>query len=209
MNCSVQRESQWTKKSSTINQCSEMFNQLSVTNFIPTPDNCYNFECSARSELPKLKKAACKLIQQQFTEKSVNKAKQTPFQGELLVLLTEEESDISWKSLIFSVPKGVMAWAVRACTNSLATPDNLARWGRLVEPKCSMVGCESKATLGHILSNCQKMVIQGRYTYRHDSCLNHLYKTLIENKPQNIDIYADLDDCKTRLMVAPFHQTSP
>ena len=36
---------------------------------------------------------------------------------------------ISWQALIHQVPRGVLAWAVRAGTNSLATPDNLARWG--------------------------------------------------------------------------------
>ena len=39
-----------------------------------------------------------------------------------------------------------MAWAVRASTNTLATPDNLARWGRPVDLKCSMEGCSAPNT---------------------------------------------------------------
>ena len=49
-----------------------------------------------------------------------NKAKESvskvPFQGELLYLMTEKETDISWKSLIYQVPRG-------------AAPDNLERGG--------------------------------------------------------------------------------
>ena len=59
-----------------------------------------------------------------------------------------------------------------------------------------MDGCTSKATLGHIMSNCQTMLHQGRYTHRHDSCLNYIYKTLKENKPNHLEIFADLEDCK-------------
>ena len=54
----------------------------------------------------------------------------------------------------------------------------------------------NKAALGHLLSNCQIMVNQGRYNHRHDSCLNLMYKTLKENKPEGVEIFADLEDCK-------------
>ena len=64
-----------------------------------------------------------------------------------------------------------------------------------MDPKCSMDGCSGTATLGHLLSNCQVMVNQGRYTHRHDSCLNLLYKTLKNNIPRGMEIYADLEGC--------------
>ena len=98
----------------------------------------------------------------QFITRADKQAADAPFQGELLTLLGEEEADITWKSLIYAVPRGVMSWAIRACTNSLATPDNLARWGKVVDPKCYMEGCNNTATLGHLLSNCQIMVNRGR-----------------------------------------------
>ena len=59
-----------------------------------------------------------------------------------------------------------------------------------------MVGCSDTATLGHLLSNCQVMVNQGRYTHRHDSCLNFIYKTLKKDLPKDIEVFADLDDCR-------------
>ena len=97
-------------------------------------------------------------MSEQFITRADKQAADAPFQGELLTLLGEEEADITWKSLIYAVPRGVMSWAIRACTNSLATPDNLARWGKVVDSTCKMEGCNFVATLGHILLNCKKML---------------------------------------------------
>ena len=60
-------------------------------------------------------------------------------QGALARLLAEEKKDIAWQSLIFAIPKGVMAWAARATTNCLASPDNLAKWKKIVDPKCPLI----------------------------------------------------------------------
>ena len=74
-------------------------------------------------------------------------------QGEFGRLLAQEENDVDWKSLIFSLPRGVMAFAAILATNSRATPDNLARWGEIVDSKCKL--CNSAlATLGHVISGC-------------------------------------------------------
>ena len=53
----------------------------------------------------------------------------------MLAFLAQGKEDISWQALIHKVPRGVLAWAARAGTNSLATPDNLARWGVKVDQK--------------------------------------------------------------------------
>ena len=61
---------------------------------------------------------------------------------------------------------------LRAATNSLATPDNLFRWGKRVDPSCKL--CKSpKCTLFHILNHCKVAVEGHRYDYRHDSLLNY------------------------------------
>ena len=60
------------------------------------------------------------------------------FQGEFLKLLQEEEQNITWKSYIYAVPRRVMVFAIVASTNSLATPDNLARWGKVVDFSCKL-----------------------------------------------------------------------
>ena len=109
----------------------------------------------------------------------------------MLRLLAEEEEDVAWKACIYRVPRGVMAWAVRAGTNTLATPDNLARWGKPVDTRCALDGCTAPCTLGHLLSNCSSAL--DRFKFRHDSVLLHLLKTVITHKTDKVTVYADLN----------------
>ena len=127
-----------------------------------------------------------------FKKKSEEAASRLGFQGQMLNLLAQEEEDIGWKACIYRVPRGVMAWAVRASTNTLATPDNLARWGRPVDQKCSMEGCNVTNTLGHLLSNCKTKTALDRYKTRHDLVLKHLLDEIKNKNKEGMTIYADL-----------------
>ena len=73
----------------------------------------------------------------------------------------------------------------------MATPDNLARWGRPVNTKCNMEGCNAVCTLGHLLSACPKSL--DRFTFRHDSVLQHLLNAIIRRKKDGLVVYADLN----------------
>ena len=88
-----------------------------------------------------------------------------------------------------------MGWAVRACTQTIATPDNLQRWGVRVDPKCGLEGCGAPCTLGHLLSCCKYSL--DRFKFRHDSCLNYILEQLTKNKPSGITITADLPGWRT------------
>ena len=92
-------------------------------------------------------------------------------------------------SLIYFVPRGVMAFAARSATNSLASPDNLARWKKIVHPKCPL--CQiPPCTLGHLLSNCQQALT--RYEWRHNNIVKYLHSTATS---QGMEAYADLEGC--------------
>ena len=106
---------------------------------------------------------------------------------------------MTWKSYIFAVPRGVMSFAMRASTNSLATPDNLARWGKVVDATCKLCSAtqpntRTTATLGHILNICSMML--DRYEWRHNGVVAYLYKTLMDHKLAGVTIYADVDGAK-------------
>ena len=146
-------------------------------------------------EKPNIMVEARRKVENLYRERSIETASQLGFQGEMLSLLAKEEKDIAWKATIFQVPRGVMAWAVRASTNTLATPDNLARWGRRVETKCNMEGCSATCTLGHLLSSCEKSL--DRFQFRHDSVLNHLVETIMKHKSDQMSIFADLNGWRT------------
>ena len=74
--------------------------------------------------MPKLKKSVKTLVADKIRYEANLKASQMELQDALANLLAEEEVNMEWKSIIFSVPRGVMAWAARAATNSLASADD-------------------------------------------------------------------------------------
>ena len=102
-----------------------------------------------------------------------------------------------------------MSFAMRASTNSLATPDNLARWGKVIDASCKLClvpdqpNTKTKGTLGHILNNCPRML--DRYEWRHNGVLAYLYECLIKNKPEGITVYADIEGAKVNGGTIPPH----
>ena len=50
---SIYRESQWTRKSSTVVKCKDIMEKLAETEHVPTVDNCPNVVCSTMAEVPK------------------------------------------------------------------------------------------------------------------------------------------------------------
>ena len=115
-------------------QCQNIISRLSENIAIPTPEYCPN-PITRRLQTAKVKKAGKEAVRKSYLEEAKDKANQLESQGAFARLLADEQMNISWQSLIFSVPKGVMAWAARASTNCLASPDNLAKWKRIVDPK--------------------------------------------------------------------------
>ena len=128
LKCTKEREGQWTQKSSTTNQCKKLMDEMREEQdcFIPTLENTNMYEATVRVKLPAIKKVAKQKVAQIYREKAEEVANKIPFQGALLTFLAQEKKDISWQALIFKGPRGVMAWAVRAGTNTLASLDNLA-----------------------------------------------------------------------------------
>lgn len=60
-----------------------------------------------------------------------------------------------------------------------------------MDTNCSMAGCDSFCTLGHMLSACSKSL--DRFKFRHDSVLNHLFTTINKNKKEEVTTFADLN----------------
>ena len=48
-------------------------------------------------------------------------AERLEVQGAMAALIAEEEACISWQSIIFAVPRGVMAWMAKASTHGTRT----------------------------------------------------------------------------------------
>ena len=169
-----------------------MFESLDLDQFPPRLQDNPGHVPTIRLEMPAFKAAAKKLIQSKVLEASQAQAEELVFQGEFARLLVEEESCIDWQGLIHSLPRGLLSFAARLTSNTLASPDNLARWRKIVDPRCQL--CDhSPCTLFHLLSNCPKALEQGRYDYRHDSVLSFLYSVVRRMKGDKVEVYCDLD----------------
>ena len=114
------------------------------------------------------------------------------FQGDFINLLFEEESNITWKSIINNIPKGVLSFAVKVCVNGLNTPDNLKRWGIKKFDKCDI--CGNFSNLEHIPNWCSTAKDQGRTKWRHDSILNYMAHEMAKGKPSEVLIYTDIPE---------------
>jgi hypothetical protein len=200
VDCQLQREGAWKKKSSTAMECQEIFESISNTNVIPTRENCDNYISSKRMEMARLKKAAKAVIASRYLEQTNNKSIQLEVQGHLATLLIQEESNMAWQSLIFSVPRGVMTFAARAVTNSLASPDNLARWKKIVQPKCPQCSI-SPCTLGHLLNNCKEAL--DRYEWRHNNIVKYLHTLFSARGMEAGEVFADLEGLRVNGVTVP------
>ena len=56
--------------------------------------------------------------------------------------------------------------------------------------KCDL--CQNRSNLEHILNWCPVALTQQRFTWRHDSVLNHLTKELKKSTEDNLTIYSDI-----------------
>ena len=173
------RESRWVGKSSTIVRCQEIYEKVSEDIMIPSSENCFNYEASLANQMPKLKEGIRKQVQLEYLERWNDRVKNLIIQGDFLKLLISEQSNVAWKSIIYGVPKGVMEFAMRSSTNTLATPDNLKRWKKVNNDNCKMCYKPNthphKATLFHILNHCESFLGENeRMKWRHDSVINFM-----------------------------------
>lgn len=68
---------------------------------------------------------------------------------------------------------------------------NLRRWKLRVSAKCSL--CDNgTCTTGHILSGCPATLEDGRYTWRHDSVLHSIFRSIRISTSHSTIIFVDL-----------------
>ena len=89
--------------------------------------------------------------------------------------------DLKWKDLIFLKNPKIFSHYLNASISSLPTPSRLHLWGYSPSPFCSLCNDNKKGTLMHIFSNCKVALLQGRYSWRHDSVLKVMEPTLLKH----------------------------
>jgi hypothetical protein len=95
-------------------------------------------------------------------------------QVNLFALLQAENESITWKSYMWDLHHGVLKFAVNSIIDTLPTFTNLKRWEKCASVNCQLCGNMVKQTLFHVLVHCKHTLDQKRFTWRHDSILNHI-----------------------------------
>ena len=116
--------------------------------------------------------------------------KKITFQSDFIKLLIDERENITWKSCANNILRGVLSFALKACSNGLNTPYNLKPWGIGKTDKCAL--CKNPSSLQHILNWCPKALKEGRFTWRHNSALSYFAANLKRNIKEGQELYSDL-----------------
>ena len=103
-----------------------------------------------------------------------DKVKDLIVQGKFLQIVHLEKSCLTWKHIIYQLPRGVLQFALNAATDSLPTLANLGRWRIRSSNNIKCPLCKNSQTLHHVLNFCKCMLEQGRYTWRHNSILSYI-----------------------------------
>ena len=182
----LERESEWTRKFSTVVAVNEMFRENVLNGKIVVTNNSQEKHMNIHNAKKVMKSAV-----QKETLKHWNKVvKKLTFQEDFIALLVKEQSNITWQSICNNIPKGVLSFALKASVNGLNTPDNLKRWGKRALDKCQL--CGNYGNLEHILNWCSVGLNQGRTKWRHNSVLSHMVGEMLLGKPNEVTIFADL-----------------
>ncbi len=108
-------------------------------------------------------------------------------QARFLDLMNIQESFITWHSLIYNLPHGILQFAINASIDTLATNANLKRWGKRGNSKCEL--CGGRETLHYILNP-----MLDRYLWCNNSILSYLYNLALSGNITDNIIYSDLSN---------------
>ena len=94
-----------------------------------------------------------------------------------------------WSEAQSHLPKNIYNFTIRYINNSLPTRKNMARWGISESPDCSFF--LNPESLLHVVAGCQQYL--DRFTWRHDSILNSVAKSLQPVINVDSSLYADVN----------------
>ena len=173
----IERESQWSRKQSTVVQSNSIYSQ--VESSIDVPNSPWN----------SVKKKIKHVLEDDVVRYWSDRVEPLLVQGRFTSLLILENENLTWKSTMYNLPRRVLSFVVNACIDSLPSYTNLHTWGKRLTDKCLFCP-NTTGTLHHILSNCPTFL--NRYEWRHNNILRYMFKTFKENLT-NGQIYTDLE----------------
>ena len=180
----LNREKTWKRKSSIVVEANNVMKNL-----------------TDKTNLVSAKKEAKKKINENFKTKWDTHIRSLSLQGHFLELLQSTDFDLNWKSIAYSMPRNVIQFLLNSSIDTLPTNSNLVRWNKRSSPYCKL--CNGKETLLHTFNNCQTMLNQGRYTWRHNSILNILVNLLKFSLLEPLELHCDLPGLMSGISTIP------
>ena len=105
-----------------------------------------------------------------------------------ILLYGSKQTSKLWSKVHCNMPKNIFNFIVKYMNNTLATKKNLCKWSLSNTSACSF--CFQSETIQHVVSSCNSYLQDGRYTWRHNSVLLHIAKTL--SSVVHSSLFADL-----------------
>ena len=187
LDCKLQHESKWVRKDSVT--------VYSENHYHTAVELCDSN--SRHTYIESIKRKIKQNINIEFSDMWYNHVKSLTVQGRFLELLRLENNHVTWRSLIYNLPKGVLQFAINASIDTLSTNANLKRWGKRRNAKCD--SCGQRETLHHVLNHCE--CLMERYTWRHNSILSFIISQIT---PDGTDsVYSDLAGMMTGCSTIP------
>jgi hypothetical protein len=133
------------------------------------------------------RRAITKLMTQEGQVKHQQILESLEMQGSAIREVSDSVQDggYEWTRTLTGLSPKLLSFGINGITNTLATADNLKRWGYLqVDEKCDLCG-ELRPTITHVLSMCRGALGElednfNRIKWRHDSVLKILYSKVAQ-----------------------------
>ena len=90
---------------------------------------------SSSKFISNVKKEVKSLISVEEKEKMLEQVQKLLKQGKFLKMSKCEQTDATWKSFIYNLPKGTMKWVLNSSIVTLPTKVNLKLWGKVNNKK--------------------------------------------------------------------------
>ena len=178
LDCSLERESKWTTKQSTVTICQSVHERVMAHENSDNPN--WNV----------VKRNINQVLYDDSTDFWKRKIEPLLIQGKFAELLLLQNENLTWKSIIYNLPRKVLSFAINASIDSLPSYSNLHRWGKRLSDKCKFCP-NTTGTLHHILAFCPLFL--ERYTWRHNSILKFIYDTILEHGEGFTNMFCDLE----------------
>ena len=179
IDCTLQRESEFTRKKSTCikaeNKYLKALDSCTALGEIPdfSGENAGAFKHKFDNQVSDKVKAVLSVGRRENWE---NHIKELVVQGNFLALAAAEREDVVWKSCMYDLKQGTLKFLLNASIDTLPTAANLKRWKKSGSDLCKV--CKRRQTTEHILNGCKVALETGRYTWRHNCIVNYIVNSV-------------------------------